>query len=736
MMKPGISRSPETKTIAFTAALAGNPNAGKTSLFNALTGRNEGVGNWPGKTVERRVGVCRRNGFAFNVVDLPGAYSLTAFSPDEAITRSGLMGGELEAIINVVDAANLERNLYLTIELLETGIPVVVALNMVDVATDRGVQIDRELLAELLGAPVVPLVASRKQGIDNLINAVLPARQGGKNRAPFRLAYSPDVEEALAEIERALHGMGLPAHSARWTALQLLEHEPNMLAWARSAPEGEALVELAHSHAERLRMLNGDDVDIIAADQRYSLVRSVSRQVVSRSKSAGRSATDRIDDVVTHRLLGLPIFLAVMYLVFMLVVDVSAPFLDWVDSVINGPVVALAESIMTAISAPAWLQSLLVDGIIAGVGGVLVFVPGLLALFFFLALLEDTGYLARAAFVMDRLMRVIGLHGKAVIPLLLGFGCAIPAIYATRTIPSRRDRVLTALLIPLMSCSARLPVYIVFGIAFFGRYAGQVIWLLYALGILIAIAAGLIFTRTILRADDSTAFVLELPPYQLPTVRGLGSHVWENTIDFLRKAGTLIATLAIILWLLLNLPLGVTETRQSYFGRFSAALAPVFAPLGFGTWEVSGSLVSGFVAKEVVVSSLSQIYAIDQPVDDAPVVAPVADQLSSAAVGLFSAVGDAGRRLISLIPGINLTGNESQVEDTLLSATLRGRFTPLAAFSFLVFVLLYTPCIATIGAIKQEFGWPWAITAAGYQTLLAWIIAFIVFQGGRMLGFA
>jgi ferrous iron transport protein B len=377
---------------------------------------------------------------------------------------------------------------------------------------------------------------------------------------------------------------------------------------------------------------------------------------------------------------------------------------------------------------------LIIDGVVAGVGGILTFVPGLIVLFLFLALLEDSGYMARAAFVMDRLMQRLGLHGKSVIPLMLGFGCAVPAVYATRTIANRRDRLLTALLIPFMSCAARLPVYLVFAMAFFGSKAGTVIWLLYLLGVIVAVLVGLILSHTVLKPNENSAFVMELPPYRLPTMNGLAIHTWEHTRQFIRNAGTVILAMSIILWFLLNLPWGVTNREDSYYGQFSAAIAPVMEPAGFGSYETSGALITGFIAKEMVVSTLSQVYlGEDLAANARSSYGTFGEEILGIIVGFAHATADALRTLISLIPGVNLL-SQNATEDTALSQALRNNFTPLSAVAFLVFVLLYVPCMATIGAIKQEFGGRWATSAAVYQTAVAWLFAVLVFQGGRLLG--
>ncbi|HSL30446.1 MAG TPA: ferrous iron transport protein B, partial [Anaerolineales bacterium] len=396
------------------------------------------------------------------------------------------------------------------------------------------------------------------------------------------------------------------------------------------------------------------------------------------------------------------------------------------------PIASWIRFLLDLLPVPAWIYSLVIDGIVAGVGGVLVFIPGLLILYFFLALLEDSGYMSRAAFVMDRFMRVVGLHGKSFIPMILGFGCAVPAVYATRTIASRRDRVLTALLVPLMSCSARLPVYVVFGLAFFGARAGTVIWAMYALGIVVAMLAGLVFTKTILKPDATSAFVLELPPYRQPAMKSVLIHMWENTREFVRKAGTTILYASLIMWLLLNFPWGVTDQKESYFGRVSSAISPVFAPLGFGNWETGGALVSGFMAKEIVVSTMSQIYLGGQEAEAAEPTT-FGEDLVGIGQGFVDATMSSGRILLSILPGVDMVG-EAEAEDTVLSLALREHFTTLSAFALLVFVLLYVPCVATLGAIRHEFGRSWAVTSAIYQTGVAWIAAFLVYQVGRLLG--
>jgi ferrous iron transport protein B len=720
----------------FTIALAGNPNAGKTTIFNVLTGLRQHTGNWPGKTVEKKEGEIEYDDLQINVVDLPGTYSLTAYSPEEIVARDFIIHEQPDVVINVVDATNLERNLYLTVQILELEVPVVLALNMTDALQKDGSKINLEQLSEMLGKiPVISTSASLGKGIPELIAMAVKAAR--KNKAPdFGLDYGSKLEREITRVSDSFAEKGFDAqhYPKRWLATKLLEGDADILEHVRAMPEGVQVIEPARDGTEKIKSMLGEEVDMIAADHRYGYINGVVRQTLHRPQIDRITLTDRVDDIVTHKWFGLPFFFAIMYVMFRLVIDVSAPFLDWTDLVINGAIAHWVTLLLDLVYAPAWIHSLIVGGILAGVGGVLVFVPGLLILYFFLALLEDSGYMSRAAFVMDRFMRVVGLHGKSFIPMILGFGCAVPAVYATRTIASRRDRILTALLVPLMSCSARLPVYVVFGLAFFGSRAGTMIWAMYALGILIAMLTGMLFTRTLLKPDASSAFVLELPPYRMPALKSVLIHMWENTREFVRKAGTVIFAASFVMWLLLNLPWGVTHQRDSYFGKMSNAMSPIFVPLGFGHWEVGGALMSGFIAKEIVVSTMSQIY-IGEESAQAAQPTTIGEDFVEIGRGFVNASINSGRILLSIIPGVHLVDSSQEAENTILSDALRLHFTPLSATALLVFVLLYVPCVATLGAIKNEFGTSWAVTSAVYQTVVAWIAAFIVFQGGKLLGF-
>jgi len=561
---------------------------------------------------------------------------------------------------------------------------------------------------------------------------------GGVEHPPFYIDYGSEVEAEIgALLERIAAQPDLAgSYQPRWLAIKLLEGEADLLKRVAEVEGGAAIDAAAAAGRERIGSMYGDTPDIAIADARYGYVHGVVREVVDSSAVSRYSVTDRLDRVLTSRLLGLPIFFAVMFVVFKLVVEVSAYFLDWVDAVIGGPVTRWVTSLLEMLSAPDWFVSLAIDGVIAGVGAVLVFVPGLIVLYLFLTLLEDSGYMARVAFVMDRVMRFTGLHGKSFIPMILGFGCAVPAIYATRTLESRTQRILTSLLVPLMSCAARLPVYVVFGLAFFGAAAATVITGLYVFGILIAGLVAIVLSRTILRERDDSVFALELPPYRLPTLKALTTHTWQKTKEFVVKAGTVIFVISVGLWFLMNLPWGVEEQRDSYFGQVSAAAAPVFAPAGFGTWEASGALVTGFIAKEVVVATMAQTYVgEEEAVAEGP--APtVGEDLREIGTSFVGAADGALRSTLSIIPGVNLMpADEEEVQDTALSNALASNFTPLAGLAFVMFVLIYTPCVATLSAIKSELGWRWAAFSGLYQFGLAWLLAVLVFQLGTFLGY-
>ena len=597
-------------------ALAGNPNAGKTTLFNTLTGLRHHVGNWPGKTVEKKQGMWTYQGESIEVTDLPGTYSITPYAEDERVAKEALDSGAFDAIINIVDAANLEHHLYLTLQLLDRHLPVTVFLNMSRRAKKKGIRIDATALSAALGVPVI--------------------------------AGEANSEEAKTRIGRLL------THRRR---LQDQGHLPK---------------------AEQ-RALPNDQGESRSADEVRQQVKAIAEMAIH-APSRIPSRSDRVDKIATGPG-GIPLFLIIMAMTFQMTFVASAPLSQLIETGITslGGVVGLLHL------QPAWLASLVVDGIIGGIGAVLVFIPSIFLLFLLLSMLEDSGYMARAAYVMDRSMRRMGLHGKSFLPMVLGFGCNVPAVMATRTLEDRHSRLLTILLIPLMSCSARLPVYVLFAGAFFPARAGMVIFLLYILGILMALLMGILFRRTLFRRKE-LHLLLELPPYRLPMVKNTLITAWDRTLLFIRNAGTIILSTVLLIWFLASVPQGVAyASRHSLIGRIGILAAPLLSPLGFGFWEAAVALLFGIAAKEVIIGTFAALYG-------------------TAATGLGPA--------------------------------LQAHFTPLSAASFLVFVLLYTPCAAALGAIRREAGAKWAAFTAGYLLVLAWIMAFLVFQLGTLAGWS
>ncbi len=756
---------------AFTIALAGNPNVGKSTLFNALTGARQHVGNWPGKTVEKKEGRTVIDGTEILVVDLPGTYSLTAYSLEEIIARDFIVNEHPNAVVVVVDAANLERNLYLVAQVLELDVPVIVALNMSDIARSRGVKIDTGALSRRLGGlPVIETIGSRGVGLDPLRDAI-HAIDGPRQGVLAQIDYGPDVEQEIRTLQDEIGQ--IPAlraqYQPRWLAIKLLEND-TAVAQALHAGGQAALVEAVQAANARIEAASGDDTETIIADRRYRFIADVVGGAVTRPKEKVSTLSDRIDTVLTHRLWGLPIFLLLMWIVFQFTANVSAPFLDWVDGVITGPFTHGMTALLEATGLEStWFGALVLDGIITGVGGVLVFVPVLMFLYLAIAILEDTGYMARAAFVMDRVMRLMGLHGKSFLPMIVGFGCTVPAIYATRTLENERDRKLTGFLATFMSCGARLPVYVVFGAAFFGTRSGNLIFAMYVLGIVIALLVGFAFKHTVYRHAAPPPFVLELPPYRLPNARTTWIMMWERTSGFVRKAGTTILMASILIWFLMALPVNRDKGKfndvraeDSIFGAVGSAMAPVFRPAGFGSWETAGSLITGFVAKEVVVGTMSQIY-----VDEADPAATAAAEEEEPRPSFGEEVGDMARtfgeasvltvqetvnivpRTLNLVPFVHVgeadwLGRSGEEENTTdLEAALVGAFDEaagssargtLAAVAFNVFVLLYVPCMVATAAMRQEFGTRWMLYQVGFTLALAWLAAVIVYQGGRLLG--
>ncbi len=755
-----------------TVALAGNPNVGKSTIFNALTGSRQHVGNWPGKTVEKKEGRVRVNGNEVLVVDLPGTYSLTAYSIEEIIARDFIVNEHPDAVVVVVDAANLERNLYLVAQIIELEVPVIVALNMMDIATNRGLTINAGQLSQRLGGVrVIETVGNRLTGI-NEIRTLL----GELATTPLKIGSYPEYKGAIRKELDALAAIInedetlAPVYHPQWLAIKLLEDDSSILESLQAAGKTDLLAK-AEAARERVEAETGEDAEILIADQRYTYVASVLENVIVRPKDTVLTGSDKIDEIVTHRFWGLPIFLLMMWLVFQFTANVSAPFLDWVDGFVNETIYGWAGDLMLLLGlGGTWIDGLLTDGIIAGVGGVLVFVPVLMFLYFALALLEDSGYMARAAFVMDRVMRWMGLHGKSFLPMIVGFGCTVPAVYATRTLENEKDRKLTGFLATFMSCGARLPVYVVFGAAFFGAASGNLIFAMYLLGIAVALATGFALKKTVYKGKPPAPFVMELPPYRMPRPKDVWRQMWERTQGFLVKAGTIILAVSVVLWLLMAIPAGASKgsfndvaAQDSIFGTVSGAIAPIFAPAGFNSWQASGSLITGFLAKEVVVGTMNQIY-VDEA-GDAAAAAPGAEEpaedttfgqeLGASIIGFGEAsvltvqeVLNIVPRTINAVPGVDIgeinffPGEEEAENTTALEAALIGAFTTsagsreagaIAAVAFNVFVLLYVPCMVAVAAMRQEFGTRWMWAQIGYTFGLAWVASVLVFQVGKLL---
>ena len=725
-------------------AVAGVPNAGKTSLFNQLTGSRQTVGNWPGQTVEQYKGELRVGETTFSVVDLPGTYGLVAVSAEEAIAAEFLSTARPDVVVSVVDSSNLTGSLHLVAQIAEAGHRQVVALNMVDVAERRGIEIDETVLADRLGVEVVRTVARKGEGVADLEMAI--ARALDRPYRPLVIDYGPVVERHLGGlIENIVSLPGTAAlGSPRWSALQLLAGDRSLRQGLADVPGGHLLLEAAAADRDGIAAETSFDCEMELAEHRFAWINDLVDDMIGVVPQT-ITWSDRVDRVLTHRYFGIPIFLAVMWIVLRVTADVTAPYLDWVDATMSGPVARWMASLLTAVGlGGGWVESLLVDGALAGVGAVLTFVPVLFGLYLMLALLEDSGYMSRAAAVMDRAMRSVGIPGKAFLPMMVGFGCTVPAIYATRTLDSPRDRLLTGLITPFMSCGARLPVYVLLAGIFFSDVKSMVVFAMYLIGIAVAVLLGFLLSRTALRDEDPAPFVMVMPEFRLPNLRTVSILVKQRTASFIKGAGTTILVASIVVWLLLAVPLGGggrfadTEVENSAFGVVSKAVAPILSPLGFGDWEQSGSLLSGFVAKEVVVSTMAQLYFVES-VDTVGPAPGLVEDLQDIGTSFV----DAGVDTVLAIPrvvGLDFI-DFSEDTDTALQTAVRDSFErssgghgALAALAFMVFVLLYTPCMAAVAAFRQEFGTKWMWVSVVGQYTIAGAGAFIVFQGGRLLG--
>ena len=727
----------------FTVALAGNPNSGKTTIFNRLTGNRQHVGNYPGVTVERKEGLYRHKGATFRVVDLPGTYSLTANSVEERIARDVLLDDKPAAVVCVIDSSNLERNLYLAVQIIELGIPMVLAFNMSDLATSQGLDFDLQRLARLLGTPIVPTTGHKGRGMLELRASIHAVTHGKTPLTQARLHYGQEIEEEIGLLQGHLEDQDLIGGrpSARWLALKLLESDPRAEQTVAPATAALAAERIAH-----LEGIFGEHAEILAAEQRYGFISGICRGTVRSTAEARHTFSDRIDRIVLNRLLGIPIFMGLMYLVFQLTFTLGTPPMDWIETFFGWA--SSTVSGMWPQGTMSLLHSLLVDGIIGGVGGVLVFLPNILLLFLAIAILEDSGYMARAAFLMDRLMQKIGLQGKSFIPLLTGFGCTVPAIMATRTLENERDRLTTMLVAPLMSCGARLPIYVLIIPAFFPPHLhGPMLWSIYLIGIVLAIGSAKLLRSTVLRGE-TTPLVMELPPYRMPTLQGVTVHMWARGSLYLKRAGGLILAISVILWAMTTFPqktnyardydVEIAQVEESYrqslaslndgsdqlaehgtsgdalleirnaheqqlanlreaqiaenlahsiAGRIGHGLEPLLRPLGFD-WRIGTALIGAFAAKEVFVAQMGIVYSIGE-VDE---------------------------------------------ESKALRSKLAANYSPLTAFGLMLFCLVSAPCMATIAITKRESNsWSWALLQLGGLTALAYLLTAAIHQTGTLL---
>ncbi|MCK5407455.1 MAG: ferrous iron transport protein B [Candidatus Krumholzibacteria bacterium] len=674
-------------------ALAGNPNAGKTTLFNRLTGARQHVGNYPGVTVEKKQGVCRWGDHELHIVDLPGIYGLTPHSDEEVVARNYLFFEKPDAVIAVIDASNLERNLYLAIQLKELGVPLVLCFNMIDVAKSRGYEIDIRKLSRRLGARIIPTVGHKEFGINELLETTVAVAQGENGLRDVPVNYGRDIENAIGGVSELLAKQDgrYSDIQRRWIALKLLERDEEV----RSKIKLPQVLELADKNADRIEELYNESPEIVIAEGRYNLIAAVCRDAVKGPPLERRTKTDRIDSVVAHRILGIPIFLGLMYLIFELTFTIGAPAMDLIEAGFS----RLGDFVNSfwAPGAQSYLRSLLVDGIIGGVGGVIVFLPNILLLFLAISLLESSGYMARAAFIMDRVMNKIGLHGKSFIPMLIGFGCSVPAIMATRTLDNRRDRLVTMFVIPLISCSARLPIYLLIIPAFFpSKWNAPMLWLIYVIGIALAVLSAKLLRTTVFKGETSP-FLMELPPYKVPTMKGALFQMWERARLFLRKAGTMILGVSIVLWALSSFPRldaerldpdpSVAARQQmdhSVAGKIGQAMEPVIGLMGFD-WKIGTALIGAFAAKEVFVAQMGIVYSL----------------------------GDVDE------------------ESGTLRDKLRQAYTPLIAFCIMLFALISSPCMATVAITRRESNsWKWAIFQLIGLTVLAFVLTVLVYQIG------
>lgn len=672
-----------------SVALVGNPNSGKTSLFNAISGGHEHVGNYSGVTVDAKRGYCTYKGYKFEITDLPGTYALSAYTPEELYVRHHLEESTPDVIINAVVASNLERNLYLTTELIDINPRMVVALNMYDELESRGAQLDYDSLGRMMGVPMVPVVARNGKGIDALLDTVIAVYENEDDRVRhIHISQGSIIEESLGILNEDMgrHRDQLPKmFPPRYFAMKLLEGDKDVERALQNCPDYGRWTEIRDREAKRIREQLGEDVETAFANRKYGFISGALKETYTPGQNEEAKATTVIDAFVTHKLWGFPIFFFLMWLMFYCTFSLGAYPQEWIEMLV-GWIGSAVDSIMP----DGALKDLIVDGAIGGVGSVIVFLPQIMILYLFISFMEDSGYLARAAFIMDKVMHRIGLHGKSFIPMIMGFGCNVPAIMATRTIESRSSRLITILITPFMSCSARLPIYILLAGTFFPGHSGTVMFSLYLIGILVAIFTARLMRKLLFKVDE-TPFVMELPPYRMPTLKATLNHMWDKCAQYLRKMGGLILVASVIVWFLSYYPKNdavessAEHYEQSYLGHIGKACEPIFAPLGFN-WKTSVALLSGVAAKEIVVSTIGVLYSEGESADE---------EETSALSGRLVASGD---------------------------------FNQASAFALLIFILIYFPCIATVSAIAAEAGWKWALASIVYSTSVAWVLAYAVYH--------
>ncbi|MDU6174789.1 MAG: ferrous iron transport protein B [Clostridium perfringens] len=666
-----------------TIALAGNPNCGKTSLFNLLTKSRQHIGNWPGVTVEKKEGTLKFKGESYKVIDLPGTYSLGAYSEDEIVARNYILKDKPDVVINVVDATNLERNLYLTTQLIEMGANVVIALNMIDQAEALNIEIDTNKLSKRLGVPIIKTSALKNRGIEELIETSIHSK---KNEKLININYGEDIEKEIKNLSSLLetykNKLEFPVN---WTALKLLENDEYIKDKIKQLNAPSIFTKLEESN-KTIEKNVGFEADMSIVDKRYSFISSITEDVIKKPSEKQVTTTEKIDKIVTNKYLGIPIFALIMYCLYELTFIIGAGIQEWFGDLIAKAGVIVSDWFAN-MGAPELLVGFIDKGLFGGVGAVLSFLPLIMVMYFLLGLLEDSGYMARAAYVMDRLMRGLGLHGKTFVSMIVSVGCNVPGIMSTRTLENKKDRMIAILINPFISCGARMPIYAVFVEAFFPTHQGLVLFSLYVLGIIVALISGKIFSKTLFKGESSY-FVMELPAYRMPSIKNVFLLMWEKAGAFFKKAGMIIFPMMIVLWALSILPLGVEpNSEHSILGMIGSFVAPLFVLAGYGTWQAGVSLITGILAKESVVATMGMVYA-----------------------GV-----EEGEALINVIQQV---------------------FTPLSAVSFLVMTLLYTPCLAALGAIKRETNsMKWTIFSAVYTFVIALVLSTLVYQVGLLLGF-